>query len=240
MPSVIVTGAAGNLGSAVARRLSRDGYDLAITDIDEAGLGRTAEDVARTPLCIPADVQHFDEVEQVVTKCVEAWGRLDALVNVAGGPLGFINPIWELAPHEWEQVVRTNLTGSFHWVKAAAPTMIAQQEGHIVLVASGSGVRPGQNLSAYSASKAGVIGLMRAAALDLGQHRVKVNAVCPGLIPNERKRGGKLGNARDLYRPSLAIDELSTPEQFADFVAYLLTTQVISAQVMGLDSKMLF
>src|SRR3954470_360428 len=199
MPNVIVTGAAGSLGSAVARRLAKDGYTVAVTDIDEGGLDRTVGELGGGTLCLPADVLRFDEVETVVAACVDAWGTLDAVVNVAGGPLGFINPIWDLTPEEWDQVVRTNLGGSFHWIKAAARPMIEQQQGHIVLVASGSGVRPGQNLSAYSASKAGVIGLMRAAALDLGQHHVKVNAVCPGLIPNERKRGGKLSNARDLY-----------------------------------------
>ena len=89
--------------------------------------------------------------------------------------------MWELDDEEWRLVVGVNLDGAFEWVRAVAPTMIAQKAGHIILVASGTGLRPGPNMSGYAAAKAGVIGLMKAAAKDLGVHGVQVNAVNPGL-----------------------------------------------------------
>ena len=148
--------------------------------------------------------------------------------------------MWELDDEEWRLVVGVNLDGAFEWVRAVAPPMIAQKAGHIILVASGTGLRPRPNMSGYAAAKAGVIGLMKAAAKDLGVHGVQVNAVNPGLTPHERLPAEAAGPNVVGYTADTMLGRLSTPEEFARFVTALSHMTAISGQTINIDSKILF
>ncbi|KAA2252584.1 SDR family oxidoreductase [Solihabitans fulvus] len=235
---VVVTGAAGGMGSATARRLAAEGARLVLTDVRADDLAAiAAEFPADRVLAEPADVRDARQVKAVIDAGLARWGRVDGLLNTAGGPLPAGRPVWELTEDEWARTIEVNLTGSFNWIKAVAPPMIERRDGHILLVASGTGLRPGPNYADYAAAKAGVIGLTKAAAQDLGRHNVRVNALCPGLTPHEGNAAGAAA-ALERYRSQIALDRISTPEAFAEFACFLLRSQVISAQVMALDSKM--
>lgn len=234
---VIVTGAAGGIGRAVAQRLLRNGHAVMATDIAELNGELAGPDAAcgfRT-----ADARDQEQVQAVVDECVERWGRVDAVVNSGGWAKPSGVPVWEIPDEQWAMSVDANLTGSFHWVRAAAPVMIEQGSGHLILVASGSGMRPNAGLAEYAASKAGVIGLMRAAAQDLGPRGVQVNAICPGMTRHEGNASAISDAVMERYAATMALPRLSSTDAFSDCVDYLLANDAISSQTFALDSKLL-
>jgi NAD(P)-dependent dehydrogenase (short-subunit alcohol dehydrogenase family) len=158
----VVTGAAGGLGAAVADRLAANG--AAVERIDLEGDGRRVD--VRNAAAVAAA---FDEI-----------GWVDILVNCAG--IREIVPVLELSAEEWQRVIDVNLGGTFHCSQAAARAMAEAGAGSIVNVASTSALAADPSRTAYCASKAGILGLTRAMALDLGPRGVRVNAVCPGLV----------------------------------------------------------
>ena len=147
----------------------------------------------------------------------------------------------EHSDEEWDLVVDTNLKGTYNCLRAVAPQMIKQKEGHIILVSSGQGLRPGPKLSSYAAAKAGVLGLMKAAASEFGEYNIKVNAVIPGLIPHQLLAlGGFVPDYVKRYRDETTLGRLSTPEDFADFIVCLSQMNNVSGQTFSLDSRILF
>ena len=162
----VVTGAAGGLGTAVADRLAAQG--AAVERIDLEGDGRRL------------DVRDHAAVATAFREVADEHGRIDALVNCAG--IREIVPVLELSAEEWQRVIDVNLGGTFHCSQAAARAMAEAGAGSIVNVASTSALAADPSRTAYCASKAGILGLTRAMALDLGPCGVRVNAVCPGLV----------------------------------------------------------
>ncbi|MFC2003379.1 SDR family NAD(P)-dependent oxidoreductase [Chloroflexota bacterium] len=248
---VIITGAAGQLGSQVARRFGAAGAKVVISDITEAqeGAEKLASEINKGGgqcFACKADVRSNEELNRMVVETVRRWDRIDIVVNAAGGSLAALAEgknklLLEYTDEEWDIVVDTNLKGTFNCLRAVAPQMIKQREGHIILISSGQGIRPGPLVSIYAAAKAGVFGLMKAAARELGDYNIKVNAVNPGLIP--RKSFTSAGFPSDFiasYAKETALGRLSTPEDFADFVFYLSQTKNISGQTFNVDSRILF
>lgn len=244
--AVIVTGAAGGLGSEVARRFVAEGHRVMLTDRSP----RLAEVADRLGASAPtghvmyanADVTDPGSTRGVVAQCMDAWGRLDVLVNLAGGSLSTLSqetdkPLWDVSLQEWQLVVDVNLTGSFNWVQAVIPIMREQADGCILLVASGTGMRPGPSMAPYAAAKAGVVGLVKAAARDLGPFNIRVNAVNPGFIPHANFPSGTIEQHAERYRTDTALGRLSSPEHFATFVVGLVDMTAISGQTFSLDSR---
>jgi NAD(P)-dependent dehydrogenase (short-subunit alcohol dehydrogenase family) len=180
----IVTGAASGIGRAAAALFAAEGARVLAVDVAEAGLAETASRIeaaggrVRTHI---ADAGDDAAVRATVERCAAELGGLEVLFANAGISGGLV-PLLDLSAADWAEVLRVNLIGPFLAIKYAAPVMRAAGGGSIVCTASVAGLRSGAGGSAYSASKAGVVSLVQTAANQLAGTRVRVNAICPGLI----------------------------------------------------------
>jgi 3-oxoacyl-[acyl-carrier protein] reductase len=151
---------------------------------------------------------------------------IDVLVNNAGGAARFLGTkgqlIIEMEEEVWQRVIDVNLKGTFICIKAVAPQMMRQMEGHIINVSSGSGLRGAKSFSAYSAAKAGVIGLTKSVARELGDYNIKVNALCPGLTLHDRfVKEGKISQKKmEVSLRENVLHRTGSAQQFADFIVY--------------------
>ena len=184
--TVLITGAAGGIGSATARRLARDGAKLVLTDLDAGKIEKLAAELGQ--VAVPGDVTRAADIDRIVEEPYRRWGRLDILFNNAG--VIRVQPMLEVTEAEWDRVVDVNLKSVFFVLQVVARRMIAQSpmtgselRGKLIQTASIAGYRGGNHLmTPYSASKAGVISLTRSAAQVLASHRITSNCVCPGAV----------------------------------------------------------
>jgi 3-oxoacyl-[acyl-carrier protein] reductase len=214
----IVTGGAGGLGSALVRRLHRDGLRVAIADVDGAAAEALAAELPGA-LPVAVDVTDPGSVEQMVSIVLARWGRVDVLVNNAG-LAGRAAPVTEYPVDEWRRVIEVNLHGVFHVTRACLPHMIERGSGRIVNVASIAGKDGNPRLAAYSAAKGGVIAFTKAVAKETATTGVLVNCVAPGIID------AGLGEQatpeeRELYRSWVPMGRMGRPEEFAELVAWI-------------------
>ena len=188
----VVTGGATGLGRATALEFAQRGTAVAINYVDlpdrdvaaQALLTETAIRALGVPVyCARCDVRNRDEVEKFVTAVRERLGGVHYLVNNAG--VTHDGALWRLTPEAWQEVMDTNVTGAFNCIQGVAQPMRAQRFGKIVNVASHQAFRPGFGIANYAASKAALIGLTKAAAVDLGSAGINVNAVAPGFVKTE-------------------------------------------------------
>jgi 3-oxoacyl-[acyl-carrier protein] reductase len=164
-------------------------------------------------------VRDVDAVARFVAEATEAFGGLHILVNNAG--IARDRALWRMEDDEWDEVLQTNLTGAFNMIRAVVPTLRAQQHGKIVNVASIHGLQSEFGLSNYTASKAGMIGLTRAAAVELGPSNINVNAVAPGYIRTTRLTDGVSPEVLDQARERSVLRRLGDPQDVAHVVAFL-------------------
>ena len=237
----LVTGAASGIGQATAMLLAGRGAAVACLDVNADGLAETAAAIGERALPIPCDVTDLAAVEAAVSQAAADLGGLDAVANVAG--VGdFTGDVAEIAPEEWARVLAINLTGPFHVSRAAIPHLRAAGGGAIVNVSSQFGLVGCLASPAYCASKAGLIGLTRAMAIDHTEEGIRVNCVCPGPVDTPmlawtdatpeltaRERGRTQG--RNLS------DRSGRPEEIAATIAFLLSDDVgfMSGSVVAVD-----
>jgi 3-oxoacyl-[acyl-carrier protein] reductase len=206
----IVTGAARGLGRAAAERLHERGAEVAVNIRSETRFPDWA-------FVIRGDVT--TAAEEIVSKTVERFGRLDILINNAAHAKTTRFP--NLSAEEWRRALEVNMTAPFLLIKAALPVMKAQKYGRIVNISSTAG-RTVSTLGGahYTASKAGLLGLTRAAAKELGQYGITVNAICPGMIDTELTRETASPELLDRLAASFPVPRLGTAIEVADLICF--------------------
>ena len=219
----LVTGAASGIGRATALRIAAEGGSVFCADVQADAVLDTAKQARELGAEAEAgvyDVSKAAEAEGMIAACVDRFGRLDALCNVAG-ILRFDNA-HELAPEDWQRIIDVNLTGTFLVCRAALPHLVASK-GAIVNTSSTSALAGLPYAAAYGASKAGVLGLTYTLAIEYGKQGVRTNAVCPGSITTPMTAGPAFPEGADmkLIRRAMPLDEFRGPETVASLIAFL-------------------
>ncbi len=243
----IVTGPAKGMGAAITLALAADGADLVLAGRDTAAIEPVAEQVralGRQAVIAACDVTQEADIEALIATAQAAFGgRIDLLVNVAGGTGTLGKPIWENTLAEFEQIMTLNVTGCFLTMRAVLPLMVAQRYGKVVNVGGTFGLRGRAGRAAYSTSKWALRGLTKSAALEAGPYNVNVNCVCPGMVEGprfdgvRREMGERLGITPDEARARMAAEyalhRISTAEDVANAVVFLASDR--ARQITGQD-----
>ena len=218
----IVTGGSLGIGAAIARELARHGANVAINyrrhDAEAKQVVAAIESLGRKGLAIQADVASFADAQRMVAQVVEAFGGLDILVNNAG--INRDSVIWKMTEAQWDEVLDTNLKGYFNYIRAVVEIFRTQNSGKIVNVTSINGLRGKFGQTNYSAAKAGIIGLTKALARELGRSSVNVNAVAPGLIETDMMKDAP-PKVIEAALAEIVLARLGKPEEVASVVAFL-------------------
>jgi NAD(P)-dependent dehydrogenase (short-subunit alcohol dehydrogenase family) len=227
----IITAAADGIGRATALAFRRAGYRLALVDIDAAGLERTAQEAGSEQVStIVADVTEQPDTQRIASAAVEAFGRIDALVNVVGGSRPGKSTI-ELSLEEWNRLLALNLTSVFLMCQAVLPHLERAGHGAVVNVSSGAGLRGMQRNPGYVAAKAGVAALTRALAIDHGPQGVRVNCVAPGPIRTPLMRRNRTPDEIAAMGSLAIAGRIGEPEEIAAAILWLAGDE--SSYVMG-------
>lgn len=219
----LITGAAAGIGRATAERLASEGASLFLTDIAPEGLEQTEKQCAAAGAGVASaccDVARPEQVQATVQACVDRFGRLDVLLNIAGVLL--LEHMHATTLDQFERILRINLTGTFLFCQAALPHLLASQ-GNIVNTSSTAALAGMPYGAAYGASKGGVLALTRTLAVEYGKQGLRCNAVCPGSIKTAMSGASVLPKKVDqaLIQRATALDTARGPEVVAGVIAML-------------------
>ena len=218
----IVTGAGQGIGKAIALRLAKEGARVAIIDINEKTANNTAQAVRqldRQSTVSVADVSNSRQVEIAINTIAAEFGRVDILMNNAG--IEKRAPFLEITPEDWQRQLDVNLSGSFYCSQSAARHMARRKYGRIVNISSVAGLIGPIDLAAYGTTKAGIMGLTRAASLDLADFGITVNAIAPGPVETELMLGAWSAEALRERPQHGAIARFGTVDEIAHAALFL-------------------
>jgi meso-butanediol dehydrogenase / (S,S)-butanediol dehydrogenase / diacetyl reductase len=241
-PVAIVTGAARGIGLANAHWFLNRGYRVALIDIDADTLTPAAAQLKEVLgeeggrlLALHTDVSRPEQVQDAVQRTVQAFGRIDALVNNAG--VATFKPIGDTTIDEWRWVMATNLDGPFICTQACAPHMLANGGGAVVNIASISGLRASTLRVAYGTSKAALIHLTRQQAVEYGNAGIRVNAIAPGPVETEMAKKVHTPAIRADYHDTIPLARYGSLEEVANAVGFLCSPEAsyINGQVLAVD-----
>ena len=247
--SVVITGAGAGIGRAIAQAFADAGDNVYLADLSEQRLAEaTARIDADSVRSRVVDVTDFGAVENLVREVVDETGALDVFVNNAGIFDGYAN-VGETSPQLWNKIIGVNLSGYFHGVKAASVPMIARGHGRIINIGSVAGQRGAADGIAYAASKAGIEGMTRRLAFDVGRYGITANVVAPGVTTTDIRANSSeiLGDLVDVNRGVGATPEMmdfliparraGTPEEVAATVFFLASESAayVNGEIIHVD-----
>ncbi len=243
----VITGPAKGMGRAISLAFAKEGAHLVLAGRDLAAIEPVAQEARTlgvTVHVVPCDMTDPAQTEALAQQTLAAFGRIDILVNVAGGsgPIGKTG--WETSTDEFNQIVELNMTGCFNTLHAVLPSMVAQRFGKVVNVGGTFGMRGRAGRMAYSASKWGLRGITKSFALEAGPHNINVNCVAPGMVDGPRFRDKVCANMADKLGISLeeamtrhaadyAMKRVSTDEDIAHACLFLASD--LARQITGVD-----
>ncbi len=236
--AAIVTGSSLGIGSAAALYLAKCGADVAVNyrkhDAEAKALVDDIKKLGRKSMAIQCDVSSFEDAAKMVEDVIAEFGKLDFLVNNAG--INRDGVIWKMTEEMWDSVLDTALKGYFNFIRAVSPKFREQKSGRIINVTSINGLRGKFGQANYSAAKAGIIGLTKAVARELGKYSVNVNAVVPGMILTDM-----MSDLPEEVKQK-AVDEtvlgrLGAPQEVASVIAFLCSEESrhITGEVIKID-----
>jgi 2-hydroxycyclohexanecarboxyl-CoA dehydrogenase len=240
--TALVTGAAGGMGEATARRLAREGRKVALADIDGAGAERVADDIGREggeALAVTADISDRAAIGSALAQIRAALGPVTILVNNAA--VENFCRFAEIDEANWDRVMDVNLKGVFLLTQAVLPDMMAAGWGRIVNISAFGAQLGAAEMAHYTASKGGVIAMTRSLGVELGRHGITVNSVSPGFIDTPMARraieGGKFQVTAEQIVAAYPIPRLGRPEEIAAACCFLASedSSYITAQVLGVN-----
>jgi len=238
MPVALVTGASRGIGAAIAEALARDGFDVAVGyGSDLAGAERTVDAVnahGRTAVALQADVADEDQAAGLVEAAEEQLGPLDAVILNAGITRDGL--FMRMSAEDWRAVIDTNLTGAFFVSRAAVRGMLRRRSGSIVAVSSIVGLTGNAGQANYAAAKAGLIGMVKSLAKEVGARGIRVNAVAPGYIATDMT-AALSDDQRAQVQASTPLGRLGTPGDVSGVVAFLCSPDAafITGSVIRVD-----
>jgi NAD(P)-dependent dehydrogenase (short-subunit alcohol dehydrogenase family) len=218
----LVLGASRGIGAGAARALGRAGATLVVASRDEKALSKVADEIRSSgvrTLVVPTDIGEEAQVADLVARILETFGRLDVAFNNAGSAHPPA-PLAELQTSDFDAAIRVNLRGTLIAMKYEIPPMLAQGSGAIVNMASTAGVQGVRGMGAYAAAKHGIIGATKSAALDYAGKGIRINAVAPGPILNERIASLPTERREQIER-AVPLGRIGTPEDVAAAVLWL-------------------
>ena len=243
----MITGPAKGMGAAITEAFAAEGAKLALVGRDHAAIAPVAESVKAAgaeAIIVPCDLTDPEQCTNAAEKANAVYGRVDILVNVAGGsgPIGKTGV--ETTPEEFDAIVKLNMNGCFHTMRAVLPAMIAQRYGKIVNVGGTFGMRGRAGRMAYSASKWGLRGITKSFALEVGQHNINVNCVAPGMVDGPRFRdkvcadmakrlGISIDEAVKRHAAEYALKRVTVDRDVANACLFLASD--VSRQITGVD-----
>lgn len=238
--SAIVTGGSLGIGTGISLDLAKEGANVALTyrsHPEEAKeVARQIQEMGRKAMAYQIDVSDYAGAQEMVEKVLAEFGGLDILVCNAG--MNWDGVIWKMTEEQWDRVIDVNLKGYFNFARAVTPILREQQSGKVVNITSINGLRGKFGQTNYSASKAGIIGLTKAMAKELGRSNVNVNAVAPGLIETEMLRQNPARDkVEEMALAEIVLGRLGQPEEVASVVTFLCSEKArhITGEVISVD-----
>ena len=236
----IVTGASRGIGEAIAKQLSSCGAKIILIARNSDQLVTVKETIISNggiAESIAGDVSNLNSISEIVTNTIDKWGRIDILVNNAG--IARDNIIMRMKEDDWDSVMNINLKGCFNGIKSVARPMIKNKAGRIINITSVIGQIGNAGQSNYAASKAGIMGLTKSMAKELGSRNITVNAVAPGYITTDMTN--ELNDeVKEQLKSSIPLGRLGTPDDVANLVCFLASDEAgyITGQTFNVDGGM--
>jgi len=236
----IVTGASRGIGEAIAKQLSSCGAKIILIARNSDQLVAVKETIISNggiAESMAGDVSNLNSISEIVTNTIDKWGQIDILVNNAG--IARDNIIMRMKESDWDSVMNINLKGCFNGIKSVARPMIKNKAGRIINITSVIGQIGNAGQSNYAASKAGIMGLTKSMAKELGSRNITVNAVAPGYISTDMTN--KLNDeVKEQMKFSIPLGRLGTPDDVANLVCFLASDEAgyITGQTFNVDGGM--
>jgi len=237
----LVTGGSLGIGRAAVLALAREGADVMFTFLghrksptEEQELVHEVHSLGRKCVAVESDVSRFDQAQEVVRHALKELGGIHILVNNAGITRDGV--VWKMNEKQWDEVIDVNLKGCFNYIRAVSPIFREQRYGKIINITSINGMRGKFGQANYAASKAGIIGLTKTVAKELGKYGVNVNAIAPGMIETDMTE--QLDeDIKQQARSEIVLGRFGKPEDIANLIVYLVSekAQFITGEVIKVD-----